>query len=187
VVAGSSAELSFAFEERSPLRGARWDCYTLPDPEVRATTAALVARGYSETEACGIVDLCGTRLRLLRGPLAFGAAVLSFDEFLLSAAAVGSAAFASVFAKLSHADAAVLGRLLDSIEACEAAAEGPGGRSVDAARPVKEMLTGGLQHLDMAPILYIDRSRELSFQSLLHRRAWARLRSKYVAPAPAGQ
>jgi hypothetical protein len=67
VVAGSSAELYFAFEERSPLRGARWDCYTLPDPEVRATTAALVARGYSETEARGIVDLCGTRLRLLRG------------------------------------------------------------------------------------------------------------------------
>ena len=30
VVTGSSAELCFAFEERSPLRGARWDCYTLP-------------------------------------------------------------------------------------------------------------------------------------------------------------
>ena len=52
---------------------------------------------------------------------------------------------------------------------------------------MKEMLTGGLQHLDMAPILYVDRNHELSFQSLLHRRTWARLRSKYVAPAPAGQ
>ena len=187
VVAGSSAELYFAFEERSPLRGARWDCYTLPDPEVRATTAALVARGYSEEEARGIVDLCGTRLRLLRGPLTFGAAVLSFDEFSRSAAALGSAAFASVFARLGRDDAAVLGRLLDSIEACEAAAEGAGGRGTDAARPVKGMLTGGLQHLDMAPILYIDRSRKLSFQSLLHRRMWARLRSEYVAPAPAGQ
>jgi hypothetical protein len=81
----------------------------------------------------------------------------------------------------------VLGRLLDSIEACEAAAEGAGGRSTDAARPVKEMLTGGLQHLDMAPIFYIDRYRKLHFQSLLHRRMWARLRSEYVAPAPAGQ
>jgi hypothetical protein len=133
------------------------------------------------------VDLCGTRLRLLGGPLAFGAAVLSFDEFSRSAAALGSAAFASAFHRLSHADAAALGRLLDSIEACEAAAEGAGGRSAYAAFPGKEMLTGGLQHLDLAPILYIDRSRELSFQSLLHRRTWARLRSKYVAPAPAGQ
>jgi energy-coupling factor transporter ATP-binding protein EcfA2 len=187
VVAGSSAELCFAFEDCSPLRGARWDCYTRPDPEVRATTAALVARGYSEEEARGIVDLCGTRLRLLGGPLAFGAAVLSFDEFSRSAAALGSATFASAFHRLSLADAAALGRLLDSIEACDVAAEGAGGRSADtAARPVKQMLTEGLQHLDMAPILYFDRNRELSFQSLLHRRTWARLRGRYVAPAPAG-
>ena len=187
VVTGSSAELYFAFEECSPLRGARWDCYTLPDPEVRATSTALVARGYSEEEVRGIVGLCGTRLRLLGGPLAFGAAVLSFDEFLRSAAALGSAAFASAFHGLSHADAAALGRLLDSIETCEAAAEGTGGRSADAARPTKKMLTGGLQLLDISPILYVDRNRELSFHSLLHRRTWARLRSKYVAPAPAGQ
>ena len=189
VVAGSSAELCFAFEKCSPLRGARWDCYTLPDPEVRATTAALVARGYSKEEAHGIVDLCGTRLRMLEMPLACGAAVLSFDEFSRSTAALGSAAFAGVFQGLSHTDAAALGRLLDSIEACEAAVEGAGGCSTDAhtARPGKEKLTGGLQHLDMAPILYIDRSREFSFQSQLHRRTWARLRSKYVAPAPASQ
>jgi hypothetical protein len=189
VVAGSSAELYFAFEERSPLRGARWDCYTLPDPEVHATTAALAARGYSLEEARGIVDLCGTRLRLLGGPLTFGAAVLSFDEFSRSAAAIGSSAFASVFHRLSSVDAAALGGLLDSIEACEAAAEGAGGRSADAlaARPVKDMLPGGLQHMDVAPILYIGRSRELSFQSQLHRRMWAQLRSKYMAPGAAGQ
>ena len=131
----------------------------------------------------------GTRLRLLGGPLAFGAAVLSFDEFSRSAAAIGSAALASVFHRLSPVEGAALGRLLDCIEAREAAAEGAGGRSADAqaARPVKEMLTGGLQNLYMAPVLYIDRCRELSFQSLLHRRTWARLRRKYVAPAPAGQ
>ena len=187
VVAASSAELCFAFEERSPLRGARWDCYTLPDPEVRATAAALVARGYSEGEARGIVDLCGTRPRLLGGPLACGAAVLSFDEFSRSAAATGSAVFASAFHGLCHADAAALSKVLDSIEACEAAAEGAGGRSAGPARPVMGMLTGGLQHFDVSPFLFIDRNRELSFQSLLHRRTWARLRSKYVAPVQANQ
>ena len=115
VVAGSSAELYFAFEECSPLRGARWDCYTLPDPEVRATTAALVARGYSAEEARGIVDLCGTRVRLLAGPLGLGAKVLSYGEFLRSAADLGGANFTSTFSGLSPGDVAALGRVLDSI------------------------------------------------------------------------
>ena len=188
VVTGSSAEVAFAFEECSPLRGARWVGHSLLDPEEGATRAALEARGYSAEEAQGMVDLCGTRLRLLERPLLQGAAGCSYADFVRGAGVTGEAAFASVFARLGRDDAAVLGRLLDSIEACEAAAEGAGGRSTtDAARPVKEMLTGGLQLLDMAPILYIDRSRELSFQSLLHRRTWARLRSKYVAPALALQ
>jgi len=187
VVTGSSAEVAFAFEECSPLRGARWECHNLLDPEEGAMRAALEARGYSAEEAQGMVDLCGTRLRLLELPLLQGAAGCSYADFVRGAEATGSAAFASVFARLGGCDVTLLGRLLDRIEACEAAAEGAGGRSTDVARPVKGMLTGGLQHLDMAPILYIDRSRELSFQSLLHRRTWARLRSKYVAPAPAGQ
>jgi hypothetical protein len=187
VVTGSSAEVAFAFEECSPLRGARWECHSLLDPEEGATRAALEARGYSAEEAQGMVDLCGTRMRLLERPLLRGAAGCSYADFVRSAAALGSASFSSAFDRLSRADAAALGRLLDSIEACEAAAERAGGRSADAARPVKGMLTGGLRLLDMAPILYIDRSRKLSFQSLLHRRMWARLRSEYVAPAPAGQ
>jgi hypothetical protein len=134
-----------------------------------------------------MVDLCGTRVRLLERPLLRGAAGCSYADFVRGANETGGAAFASVFDRLDRDDAALLGRLLDSIEACEAAAEGDGGRSSEVARPVKGMLTGGLRHLDMAPVFYIDRSRELSFQSLLHRRTWARLRSKYVAPAPAGQ
>ena len=187
VVTGSSAEVAFAFEECSPLRGARWECHSLLDPEEGATRAALEARGYSAEEAQGMVDLCGTRMRLLERPLLRGAAGCSYADFVRGADETGGDAFASVFDRLDRDDAALLGRLLDSIEACEAAAEGAGGRSSDAARPVKKMLTGGLKHLDMASIFYIDRSRELSFQSLLHRRTWARLRSKYVAPAPAGQ
>jgi hypothetical protein len=134
-----------------------------------------------------MVDLCGTRLRLLERPLLRGAAGCSYADFVRGSDETGGAAFASVFDRLDRDDAAALGSLLDNIEACEAAAEGAGGRSTDAARPVKGMLTGGLRHLDMAPILYIDRSRKLYFQSLLHRRMWARLRSEYVAPAPAGQ
>ena len=187
MVTGSSAEVAFAFEECSPLRGARWECHSLLDPEEGATRAALEARGYSAEEAQGMMDLCGTRMRLLERPLLRGAAGCSYADFVRGAEVTGGSAFASVFDRLDRDDAALLGRLLDSIEACEAAAEGAGGRSSDAARPTKKMLTGGLQHLDMAPIFYIDRYRKLYFQSLLHRRTWARLRSEYVAPSPAGQ
>jgi energy-coupling factor transporter ATP-binding protein EcfA2 len=191
VVTGSSAELAFAFEECSALRGARWAVHSLLDPEEAATRAALAARGYSAEEARGMVRLCGTRLRLLERPLAEGAGACSYGNFARSAEAQGAAAFASVFAKLGRADAAALGALLDGIEACEAAAErsgaaGAGGAAPAPApalpvpaRPGKDQLTGDLQRLDVAPILFVSLARELFFQSQLHRRSWALLRSKY--------
>jgi hypothetical protein len=58
VETGSSAEVAFAFEECSPLRGPRWDCSSLLDPVESATRAALEAHGYSAEEARGMVELC---------------------------------------------------------------------------------------------------------------------------------
>ena len=135
-----------------------------------------------------MVDLCGTRLRLLDQPLLEGAARCSYAEFVRSAEALGSAAFASVFNGLSLADAAALGRLLDNVEARAAAEEGAGGRNARAAwfGTATWTLTAGLRLIDLAPILFLDLVYQHSFQSLLHRRMWARLRSQYVAPAIAG-
>ena len=194
VVAGSSAEVAFALEECSALRGPRWECYSLLDPEEGATRSALEARGYSAGEAQGMVSLCGTRLRLLEQPLLQGAAACSYADFMRSANDMGSAAFASVFARLGKDDAAALGRMLDAIEACEAASEGSAGAAAVAAagsaaparapalwRPRKEQLPSSLQNACMAAsILYVNLERELFFQSLLHRRVWAQKRGAFL-------
>ena len=91
MVTGSSAEVAFAFEECSPLRGARWECHSLLDPEEGATRAALEARGYSAEEAQGMMDLCGTRMRLLERPLLRGAAGCSYADFVRGAEVTGGA------------------------------------------------------------------------------------------------
>ena len=167
----------------------------LLDPEEGATRAALEARGYSTEEAQSMVNLCGTRLRLLERPLALGAADCIYTDFMRGAYERGVAAFASVFARLGRDDAAVLGGMLDAIEACEAAIEGsalaaavvvagsaaPARAPMPATRrPKKEQLPSGLQHTDVAPILFVSLKRELSFQSLLHRRVWAQVRSTFL-------
>jgi hypothetical protein len=140
--------VAFAFEECSPLRGARWECHSLLDPEEGATRAALEARGYSAEEAQGMVDLCGTRMRLLERPLLRGAAGCSYADFVRGANETGGAAFASVFDRLDRDDAALLGRLLDRVEACEAAAEGAGAErsaSAQAARSVQHKHRGPME------------------------------------------
>ena len=198
VVTGSSAEVATALEECSPLRGSRWECHSLLDPEEGATRAALEARGYSAEEAQGMVRLCGTRPRLLERPLLQGAAGCSYGDFVRGMEVTGAAAFASVFAGLSWGDAAVLGEVLDAIEAYEAAAEGSAaaaaaGSSAAPARaplpplptpatwrPCKKQLPGGLLYPGVAPILFVCLQHELFFQTLLHRRVWAQVRGAYV-------
>ena len=152
--------------------------------------AGLQRRGRAQC-----VDLCGTRLRLLEAPLTRGEAQCSTADFLSSARDLGAAAYANIFCQLSKAEAAELAKLLDSIEACEAALEGraaqqaaaPSGAAAEGplaeslVRPVKEMLPAALRHVDVAPILLVNRKRELLFQSQLLRRCWAQLRLRYAA------
>ena len=171
VVAGSSAELYFAFEESTPARGARWSYYELEDPDAAGVEGALRARGYSAEEAARMLALCGSRLRLLEGPLARGALELSAADFLRDSESNGRADFAGVFARLDSApgDARRLAALLDALAAGAGAQE-------------QRALPAALRDIDIAPILYINRERELRFQSQLHRRAWAQVRAKYAAP-----
>jgi len=174
VVAGSSAELQFAFAASTPLRGPRWECFDLEDPDHGAVITALQAGGYSAEEAHSMTNLCGTRLRLLQGPLTKGKrGEVSAADFLSKVHTEGRAAFASVFFKLNVADAKLLAKFLDDIEVCDS------GQGI-AERPDKRSLPAALHHVDIAPILYVNREREFFFQSQLHRRTWAQVRDKYL-------
>ena len=183
VVAGSSAELYFELAKSTPLHGARWEYYDLQGPDKTAVVSALIARGYSAEEALSMVDLCGTRLRLLEEPLTRGQGKCSAAGFLSGALFTGCTAFSGIFSKLSRADAAQLSKLLDSIEACEAAQDATAQSEVQKGAeqwPDKEMLPASLKSMDLSPILFFDRQRRLLFQSQLHRRAWKQLRRKYA-------
>lgn len=173
VIAGSSAELNFAFSTSGPLNAVRWEDFDLEDPPEAAVCTALVAKGYNLEEACSMTQLCGTRLRLLQAPLTRGASTHSAAEFLRKARAKGRAALAGIFSQLSPADAKLLAKVLDGIEACDAL-KGAG------MRPVKEGLPPALKHFDLAPLLFVDREHALFFQSQLVKNTWGEVRQSYV-------
>jgi energy-coupling factor transporter ATP-binding protein EcfA2 len=179
IVAGSSAELYFAFSD-TVARGNRWRYFELADPAPDVVVAALVKRKYAEADARAMVALCGTRLRLLAGPLALGAATLDAATFLREAADVGRAAFVDIFKKLEKPHAAELARILDGVAACGASDALAGETLRVRARPKKESLPDSVRALEIAPILYVDRASGLFFQSALHANAWAGLRGEYV-------
>jgi len=176
VVAGSSAELDFSFNATTA-RGNRWNYYDLADPAPDVVAAALVARGYTEADACAMVARCGTRLRLLSRPLELGAAKVGAAVFLDGAAAAGREAFEKVIRQLNASSAADLARVLDAVAACDAgrapSAPANEGARPALARPTVASLPAAARALDVASILYVDRSSRLHFQSVLHANAWA--------------
>ena len=172
--AGSSAEVYFAFSKVSPARGARFNYFDLGDPSVDDMVGALQERGYTSEEAGSMVALCGTRLRLFDKPLWLGAASFGAATFLEASTANAAADFAEVFSELGDTDAAELARLLDVITAIDAQG------SASVRRPIKESLSEAVRRMDLAPIIYVNRVRELYFQSQLHLRTWPLVRDKYA-------
>lgn len=190
VVAGSSAELDFAFHATTVMRGNRWDYYELEDPP-EAVAAALLARGYSAADARAMTGLCGTRLRDLGNPLRDGAARLSAPDFVRSATTSGCAAFTTIFAELlkapgANADAAPqLARVLDAIAARVDETSGVDSRDESDVTPhcappprlTLADLPPAAREIDVSTILYVTRSGGLAFQSQLHRRTWPLVRA----------
>jgi hypothetical protein len=174
VVAGSSAELDFAFDSTTA-KGNRWRYYFLQDPPPGDVMRVLVARGYADADARALVALCGTRLRLLDAPLNGAPAVVDAVEFLADSSDRGRQDFAKFFGLLDAPSAAQLVRVLDGIAASDAAAPG--------ARPTKSALPPSVRDADFSSILYIDRGRKLYFQSQLHARTWASARDEIVGSA----
>ena len=157
-----------------PLGGNPVSLYTLSDPEPAAVRDALTARGYSEADAAALVDLCGTRMRLLQKALSVAthtppppAAVLMGE--------VRERAYSNLSAALDKAmscgQSTALAALLDAVEAAQATGQRPFPR-LPALPPVFE---GAVP----SPILHLDIAGHLRFQSRSHRRAWADLRRVY--------
>ena len=120
-VAGSSAELLFAFETLTTAKGNRWSFYDLADPSPTEVESRLVARGYTRDEALHMISLCGTRLRLLERPLKRGAAVVSAASFLAESVVASKSAFIMAFGRLDNVSKGELVTLLDRIAAFDPA------------------------------------------------------------------
>ena len=136
--------------------------------------AQLTSRGYTASEARGMVELCGTRLRLLEKPLRDGVDVVDHATFMQSAIDLASSQYSDLFSALEAPDLELLGSFLDSVEESES----NGGAA--AVRVNLRNLPRRLRDLDLSKVLYLRYNRTFVFQSRLHRNVWEKLRSEYV-------
>ena len=171
-MSGSSALLSVFFD-RTVASGFRLTTYSLPDPEPEVVLHALRACGYTADEAADMVALCGTRLRLLDGPLKQGAASIGARAFMDAARATAKAHFADLLAAASAADARALVSTLDAALACEA------GTCDEPPNLLGRTFT--LRHAEAASkVLFLRLDRTLEFQSRLHANVWRAERRRFA-------
>ena len=170
-VAGSSAMLAEAFRS-TVAKNLRWSYHEVEDPPLEIITMELKSRGYSEDEAGRIVDLVGTRLRLLEQPLQQGAARVDCKGFLSAARTSATADFDAILD-----DANVSTSLLDILDQIVAHEAGRG------KAPQLRHMSAELRATDFASVLYVRRDRTVTFQSQLHRKVWDKLHSQYVRQA----
>ena len=124
-----------------------------------------------------MVELCGTRLRLLQEPLAKGADAVDASVFLADMWATAHLAFTSAFSLLATPTARLeFAAMLDLIERCE--------QHISEKPPNLQRLPAGHSANDFSRLLYVKSDGSLTFQSQLHRRVWATIRET-TAPAPA--
>jgi energy-coupling factor transporter ATP-binding protein EcfA2 len=177
-VAGSSAMLAFEFE-KTVAHGARWSHHFVLDPEEPVVMAALKRSGYDSAEAANIVQLCGSRLRLLSDPLAKGAGKVSASTFCSKMAASAKRQFRDTLRQLpSPSDAACLAAVLDRVERAEIGME-----KHPTMRALDEYGDGTRRPTPLSPlvskVLFLRLDYTFVFQSKLHRRAWAEVRGEY--------
>jgi len=177
-VAGSSAELLFAFNE-TVAKGNRWNVFTLSDPSPATVLDALKKRDYSSQEAQEMVAMCGTRLRLLCMPLVSGPLTLSSADFLAKCREDGASTLLQAFGALDDTSTPRLIAVLEALAAADAA-DAAGGT---ARRPTTKDLPPSMQGLLDLSVFYVSRSKELFFQSQLQACAWKKLRAQFVTTA----
>lgn len=178
VVTGSSAELLFKLERTSVASGERMVGYALQDPPEDEVQKALVKVGYSENDAARIVQLCGTRMRQLEGPLRHGrlvplnvfiqqhdeAAVRQYEDFFTAMGELQDGGGTS---------AAVI-KLLDRIEASEA--------NHSNTPPSWKNFPPDAISADISRLVFIGLDGRARFQSRVHRRVWGTFRATLSVP-----
>ena len=166
--AGSSAMLAVEFN-KTVANGFRWNRYMVTDPDKGDVLKALQSRGYTEQEAASMVELCGTRLRLLQGPLTDGAAALDASVFLADMRATAQDAFLETFLLFStpHSRKS-FAAVLDSIERFE--------QHVSKIPPSLKHLPANHSANDFSCVIYVNPGKRITFQSQLHRSVWATIR-----------
>lgn len=100
---------------------------------------------------------------------------MSASDFLASTRAAGREAIGVLFADVPVADAAVLGRVLDSI--ADADARGSAVRPKLCALPAS-----AARSADCGAVVYVQRGGTLAFQSQLIAREWQRARAELASP-----
>ena len=171
-VAGSSAQLAVEFN-KTVANGPRWRYVWMRDPSPDTIVAALVAKHYTPAQAKSMIDLVGTRLRLLEEPLEDGAAACSCSEFLTSARDDCVGSFTDLLDEPSvpcEAKSALVD-ILHRIVAHEA------GRS---EAPTWHEMPESLRAQQFSKVLFVRHDRTLTFQSQLHRNVWRELSTRYA-------
>ena len=168
-VAGSSALLLVDFNT-TVARSSRWRYHEVRDPAPGVVREALVARGYSATDAAALVAQCGPRLRRLQELFESGAAVKAADAFLHEQLQVARADINLLLHRAATpADRALLKATLDAALRF-ADGTGPPGTLVAA-------FSDGFVQAASA-VLYFDLDLKFTFQSPLHAAAWRSMRAE---------
>lgn len=158
VAAGSSAELNIEFG-KTVARKNRWTYYKLPDPTPETVTEALLKQGYNKAEIDELLDACGTRLRLLAGPLIGGKANFPVAITISNVLQNTINDYETVFRNLQEQDRRTLASILDNV------ATGKSRSYHDL--PAALRVTG-----EHSKILYADLDSRLSFQDRPCEKMW---------------
>lgn len=170
-VAGSSALLSVEFD-KAVAAGARWAYYELQDPDAGAVRDALCAQGYSSADAEAMIQLCGTRMRLLEGPLTLGAKALGAEEFMRSSRGMALRQFADLLRVAAAPDARLFADTLNAVLASEL---GKRRSPPTLSRSFTE------RHAEQASkVMFMRLDGSLVFQSRLHADIWKHSRTEFA-------
>lgn len=171
-VAGSST-LALEFDKTGLSTGARWWYHKMVDPAPSVVVGALVERGYTEQEAAAMVDLVGTRPRLLETPLDMGPIACTCEAFLATSREMAL----NQFDELLRGPGGGVGKgsLLDVLERIVAHEAGRG-----AAPYYYSDLSQACREADISKVLYVRLDHSVTFQSQLHRKVWGEIRCQLV-------
>jgi hypothetical protein len=188
VVTGSTAELLFQLERTSVASGERVKTYALQDPPEADVQKALMGVGYTESDAARIVRSLGARMRFLEDPLRERQRVPA-DELIRGREAAALRQFQELFKALGRlpdggTTRTDLAKLLDRVEAAQAASEAAGSTG-SAAFPRWSEVPDAAISVDVSRVAFIDVESRLLFQSRVHRRVWCAFRESVSTAAGA--